>query len=95
VGGGPLIGVLGLNTTRAERDCPDALVKQLQLIAQIFANALARKRADEQLKKYVGEIEELKRRLERENIYLQEEVRLLVEHMDIVGQSAAMKKVLA
>ena len=44
VGGEPLIGVLGLNTTRAERDWPDALVKQLQLIAQIFANALARKR---------------------------------------------------
>ena len=42
-GGGPLIGVLGLNTTRAERDWPDALVNQLQLIGQIFTNALARK----------------------------------------------------
>ena len=35
-----------------------------------------------------------KQRLERENIYLQEEVKLLVEHTDIVGQSVAMKKVL-
>jgi transcriptional regulator with GAF, ATPase, and Fis domain len=43
----------------------------------------------------VGEIEELKLRLERENIYLQEEIKLLVEHTDIVGQSAAMKKVLS
>ncbi|MCX6830538.1 MAG: GAF domain-containing protein [candidate division Zixibacteria bacterium] len=42
-GGGPLIGVLGLNTTRAERDWPNALVNQLQLIGQIFTNALARK----------------------------------------------------
>ena len=46
VGGGPLIGVLGLNTTRAERDWPDALVNQLQLIGQIFTNVLARKRFD-------------------------------------------------
>ena len=29
-----------------------------------------------------------------ENIYLQEEIKLLVEHTDIVGESAAMKKVL-
>jgi PAS domain S-box-containing protein len=41
---------LGLNTTRAERDWPDTLVKRLQLVAQIFANALARKRADEALR---------------------------------------------
>ena len=53
VGGGPLIGVLGLNTTQAEREWPDELVKRLQLIAQIFANALARKRADQELRESV------------------------------------------
>jgi formate hydrogenlyase transcriptional activator len=94
VGGGPLLGVLGLNTTRTERKWPDMLVKQLQLIGQIFTNALARKRADEQIKKHLEEVEELKQRLERENIYLREEVRLLVEHTNIVAQSLAMKKVL-
>jgi GAF domain-containing protein len=46
-GDDPPIGALGFNTTRAERDWPVALVKRLQLIAQIFINALARKRADE------------------------------------------------
>jgi PAS domain S-box-containing protein len=50
VGGGRPVGAWGLNTTRAERDWPDALVKRLQLLAQIFANALARKRADEALR---------------------------------------------
>ena len=35
---------------RAERDWPDAVVKRLQLVAQVFANALARKRADEALR---------------------------------------------
>ena len=49
VGGKP-VGILGLNTIRAERDWPEALVKRLQLVAQIFANALARKRADEALR---------------------------------------------
>ena len=49
VGGEP-VGILGLNTTRAERRWPDALVKRLQLVAQIFANALARKHADHALR---------------------------------------------
>ena len=49
VGGEP-VGILGLNTVRAERKWPDPQVKRLQLIAQIFTNALARKRADQALR---------------------------------------------
>ena len=44
VGGEPPVGALGFNTLRAERDWPDALVKRLQLVAQVFTNALARRR---------------------------------------------------
>jgi PAS domain S-box-containing protein len=53
-----------------------------------------RKILEEQLKEKLNEIGVLKQRLETENIYLREEVRLLVEHTDIVGQSAQMKRVL-
>ena len=49
-GGASPVGALGFNTTRTERDWPDALVKRLQLVAQVFANALSRKRADEELR---------------------------------------------
>ncbi len=44
VGGEPPVGALGFNTLRAEREWPDALVKRLRLVAQVFANALARRR---------------------------------------------------
>jgi GAF domain-containing protein len=44
VGGEPPLGALGLNDLRAERDRPERLVKRLQLVAQVFTNALARKR---------------------------------------------------
>ncbi len=50
VGGASPFGAVGFNTTRVERDWPDALVKRLQLVAQVFANALTRKRADEELR---------------------------------------------
>ena len=50
VGGEPPVGLLGLNTLHVERDWPDAVVKQLQLVTQVFTNALARKRSDEALR---------------------------------------------
>ena len=49
-GGGPLIGALTFDTLQEERTWPEPLVKQLHLIAQIFTNALARKRADLKLR---------------------------------------------
>jgi transcriptional regulator with GAF, ATPase, and Fis domain len=95
VGRGQPFGLLTFAVMREERDWPETVVKGLRLIAQVFANALARKLADEQVKRHVGEIEELKKRLERENIFLREEVELLAEHTEIVGQSLSMKKVLS
>ena len=49
-GGGPPVGALFFNTTRAERQWPEPLVQSLRLVAQILANALARKRADQALR---------------------------------------------
>jgi PAS domain S-box-containing protein len=46
VGGAPPVGGLAFATTRAERDWTDVLVERVRLIAQVFANALARRRAD-------------------------------------------------
>ncbi|MGA9234589.1 MAG: sigma 54-interacting transcriptional regulator, partial [Desulfobacterales bacterium] len=50
-GGEPPIGAVSFNTMKAERTWPEAFAKQLQLVAQIFANALARKYADAELRK--------------------------------------------
>jgi len=49
-GGGQPIGALSYNTVRAERSWPKPFVKNLELLAQIFANALARKRSEESLR---------------------------------------------
>jgi transcriptional regulator with GAF, ATPase, and Fis domain len=44
VGGEPPVGALAFNTMRAERDWPPDLVHRLQLVAQVFTNALVRRR---------------------------------------------------
>jgi PAS domain S-box-containing protein len=49
VGGEPPVGALALNSLQAERDWPDSLVKGLQLVGQVFTNALARQRHESAL----------------------------------------------
>ena len=57
VGGEPPAGVLGFNTVRAPREWSDELVDQLQLVAQVFANALARRRHDLTLRRSDARLE--------------------------------------
>ncbi|HXZ44205.1 MAG TPA: PAS domain S-box protein, partial [archaeon] len=49
-GGGPVFGALSFNDMKKERTWPEALVRRLQLVAQVFGNALVRKRADQALR---------------------------------------------
>jgi formate hydrogenlyase transcriptional activator len=89
-----VVHVIAINSVKRERIWPEELFPRLQLLGEIFVNAIERKQVSLELNERLREIEKLKQRLERENIYLREEVRLLVEHVGIVGQSLAMKKVL-
>lgn len=50
LGGKSPIGILCFNTTRRERRWSPVLVDRLKLVAEIIANALARKRADQDLR---------------------------------------------
>jgi signal transduction histidine kinase len=47
VGGEPPVGALGFNAMHSERGWSAIEIKRLQLVAQIFTNALARKRRDQ------------------------------------------------
>ena len=50
VGGGAVFGVVSFDAAREVRACPEPLLKRLQLLAQVFANALERKRAEKMLR---------------------------------------------
>ena len=81
---GEILGVLGVFTR--ERLGPEK-VAWLRLFADHAAVAIANARAFE-------EIERLHRRLELENEYLREEVKVAHGFGDMIGQSAALRKVL-
>jgi PAS domain S-box-containing protein len=51
VGGGTPVGALSFNTMGAERTWSEEIVNRLQLVAQIFSNALARQGSDRALRR--------------------------------------------
>jgi formate hydrogenlyase transcriptional activator len=86
---------LVIHTVHSERKWPQVYIPRLRVLGEILGNALERSRSSKELNERLQEIEALKQRLETENIYLQKEVKILVEHSQIVGQSHEMEKVLA
>jgi transcriptional regulator with GAF, ATPase, and Fis domain len=93
--GGTFLGVVGFAALRAERHWDDGLVQRLGLLGQVFANALMRKRAEEELTKAFLEIQNLKDHLEAENTFLKETINLQHSHGDFIGQSPSIMKVLS
>ena len=51
VGEGPVFGLLGFAVVREERSWPESIVNGFKLVAQVFANALARKRTEQALRR--------------------------------------------
>ncbi|HVP79952.1 MAG TPA: sigma 54-interacting transcriptional regulator [Thermodesulfobacteriota bacterium] len=93
--GGSAVHVIAINSVKNERVWPEELFPRLQLLGEIFVNALERKQIRLELEQRLRQIQELKQRLEKENLYLHQEVKLLADHTEIVRQSLAMKKVLS
>jgi formate hydrogenlyase transcriptional activator len=88
------IGALTFTTVFYKRSWPDEEVQRLQFISEIFANALGRKQKEQKLRNAFSEIMQLKDRLQQENIYLREEIKLEHKHGDIIGKSSAIKYVI-
>ena len=60
----------------------------------VFKDITQRKQAEHRLRQAYTEIEQMKARLEAENVYLQEEIKVERNFAGIVGQSHAIKQVL-
>ncbi len=73
---------------------PGELIQRLRLVGEIFANALQRKNAEQELKKAYYEIKKLKNQVEAERNYLQEEIKLEHNFEEIIGKSDVLKYIL-
>jgi formate hydrogenlyase transcriptional activator len=91
---GAVTGALAIGSFREHQRWDDWRVCRVKDIADIFANAIARKQANEEMLKAAAEIRALKDKLERENVYLREEIKLQYTCAAIVGNSDAIRSVL-
>ncbi|MEW6667298.1 MAG: sigma 54-interacting transcriptional regulator [Thermodesulfobacteriota bacterium] len=64
------------------------------LLLSLVRDITSRKAAEDELKRSLSEIKELKNRLEQENVYLREEIEVRYRHEEIVGESKAIKRTL-
>jgi len=92
--GGIPIGAMELSSFTDHVHWDDYLLARVQEVADLFANAISRKQADDELQKAMAQIRELKDKLEQENVYLREEIKLEHAHSTVVGNSAEIRTVL-
>lgn len=85
---------ISVSCVKFEKTWKENLILLLHLIGDIFANALDRRQQELKLRQAFSEIKQLKDRLEKENVYLREEIELQDRHEEIIGNTNAIKEVL-
>jgi transcriptional regulator with GAF, ATPase, and Fis domain len=91
IAGGSIVGSVTVSTIKKEIVWPRQLLDRLKVIGDIFASALSRKRAEEQLQETLDELNGLKEQLEAENIYLRREIKVEQQADKIIGQNTGLK----
>jgi transcriptional regulator with GAF, ATPase, and Fis domain len=74
---------LSVGSMRRARSWPATLMPRLRLLGEIFANALLRKHQEEKLV-------QLRKQLQADNVYLQEEIKTTYNFEQILGQSEVL-----
>ena len=81
-------------TIKRTRTWPEEIIPRLRLLGEIIVNALERSRGELELRERLVEIEKLKLQLEKENIYLRQEIKTEQGFEKIIGKSDAVNYVL-
>jgi len=92
--GGKLIGAISFGTMHREREWADDLVGRLRLFVEMIGSSIARTRAEKAILEGADEVRRLRDQLQRENVYLQQEVKAVRGHARLVGESSALRDVL-
>lgn len=92
--GAEVHGLISVVSYRKKRKWIDVFIQRFRLLGEIFANALERKRIDQKMQQAFAEIEQLRDRLQVENLFLRDQIDIEPKHEEIVGESEAIRKVL-
>lgn len=90
-----VVGMITFSFLKQHCTWPPEVVSRLRIIGEIFANALIRRQSDESIRDGLAKNERLRERLERENVYLREQISVKHQHGRIIGKSRALQRVLS
>jgi transcriptional regulator with GAF, ATPase, and Fis domain len=85
---------LGVTSASNDRTCPEEYIPRLRLLGELFVNAVERSRGELALRERMDEIERLKLQLEKENLYLREEIKTVQGFEKIIGKSEKLQYIL-
>jgi formate hydrogenlyase transcriptional activator len=85
---------LGISSAKEDRNCPEEYIPRLRLLGELFVNTLERSKGELAIRAHLEEIERLRLQLEKENLYLREEIKTVQGFEKIVGNSDKLKYVL-
>jgi formate hydrogenlyase transcriptional activator len=91
---GRVVGAVEFDAVRAERTWPTEVMHRLKVIGSLFDQILARWQHDEAVRTASREAQRVRDQLQVENVYLRREERERLGSTRIVGQSAAILRVL-
>lgn len=89
------VDIFAMDKVLSEHIWPEDIIAQSKAIGNVILSAMRRREAEAQLQNHHDEIEQLKDRLENENVYLREEIELNFRHDRMVGESKPVKKMLS
>ncbi|MBW1897006.1 MAG: PAS domain S-box protein, partial [Deltaproteobacteria bacterium] len=88
------VDIFAMDKVLSEHVWPEDIVEHSKAVGKVILSAMRRREAEVKLQDSYDEIKGLKDRLEQENLYLQQEVRLQHKHKEMVGRSEPIKAVL-
>jgi formate hydrogenlyase transcriptional activator len=91
---GKVAGAVRFDVVAGERTWPPEVVHRLKVVASVVSQVLARQRRDEAIEAAAAEVQRLKDQLQVESVYLQQEAKERLGLTRVVGQSAAVRRVL-
>ena len=95
VASGRIVGAITFAGVRHMRQWTPEVINRLRLVGEVFASALARKRAEAELRRTLEENVQLRERLSQENVYLRQEVNARGgSPAGATGRSPAIRQVL-
>jgi formate hydrogenlyase transcriptional activator len=89
------VDIFAMDKVQSEHIWPEDIITQSEVVGKVILSAMLRSEAEIKLYDHHKKVEELKKRLKNENIYLREEIDLKYRHEQIVGESPQVKNMLA